>query len=103
MVSHVTIIWSATAGAALMLGIVHALVWVYDRRARGNLAFAIAALGLAAGSLIELETLHAQTPQQWGEFVWWMQFPLFLLVCGMAVFLRLHLDAGRLWLLAAVI
>jgi signal transduction histidine kinase len=103
MVSHVTIIWSATAGAALLLGIVHALVWGYDRRARGNLAFAIATLGLAAGALLELEMLHAQTPQQWGELVWWMQLPLFLLVCGMAVFLRLHLDAGRLWLLAAVV
>jgi two-component system, LuxR family, sensor kinase FixL len=103
MVSHVTIIWSATAGAALLLGIVHALVWGYDRRARGNLAFAIATFGLAAGSLIELQSLHAQTPQQWGELVWWLQIPVFLLVCGIAVFLRLHLDAGRLWLLMAVV
>jgi PAS domain S-box-containing protein len=103
MVSQVTIIWSATAGAALLLGIVHALVWGYDRRARGNLAFAFATLGLAAGALVELEMLHAQTPQQWGELAWWLQLPLFLLVCGMAVFLRLHLDAGRVWLLAGVI
>lgn len=43
--SLVTIIWSVAAGAALVLGLVHALVWGYDRRARGNLAFAIAALG----------------------------------------------------------
>jgi two-component system sensor kinase FixL len=103
MVSHVTIIWSATAGAALLLGIVHALVWGYDRRARGNLAFAIATFGLAASALIELELLHAQTPQQWGELVWWMHISLFLLICGMAVFLRLRLDAGRLWLLAVVL
>jgi peptidoglycan/LPS O-acetylase OafA/YrhL len=65
MVSQVTIIWSATAGAALLLGIVHALVWGYDRRRRGNLAFAVATLGLAASALIELEMLHAKTPQQW--------------------------------------
>jgi signal transduction histidine kinase len=103
MASHVTIIWSATAGAALLLGIVHALVWAYDRRARGNLAFAIATFGLAASALIELNLLHAQTPQQWGELIWWMHIPLFLLICGMAVFLRLRLDAGRLWLLAAVL
>ena len=103
MVSQVTIVWSATAGAALLLGIVHALVWGYDRRARGNLAFAVAAIGLAAGALIELEMLHAQTPQRWGELLWWMHIPLFLLVCGMAVFLRLRLDAGRLWLLTAVV
>jgi len=103
MVSHVAIIWSAAAGAALVLGIVHALVWAYDRRARGNLAFALAALGLAVGSVLELELMQAGTPQQWGELIWWMHLPLSLLVIGMAVFMRLYLGAGRLWLLAALI
>jgi two-component system sensor kinase FixL len=103
MVSLVTIIWPATAGAALLLGIVHALVWAYDRSARGNLAFAIAALGLASGALIELEMMHAETPQQWGELVQWIHVPLFLLVSGMALFMRLYLAAGRWWLLVAVI
>ncbi|HEY4370096.1 MAG TPA: ATP-binding protein [Steroidobacteraceae bacterium] len=103
MLAHVTVIWSAATGAALLLGIVHALVWVYDRRARGNLAFALAAIGLAAASLIELEMLHAKTPQQWGELVWWLHIPMFLLVSGMACFLWLYLDAGRRWLLAAVV
>ena len=37
--SLVTIIWSVAAGAALVLGLVHALVWGHDRRATGNLAF----------------------------------------------------------------
>jgi two-component system, LuxR family, sensor kinase FixL len=103
MLSYVTIIWSAAAGAALLLGIVHIFVWMYDRRARGNLAFAVTAIGLAAASLIELQMLHAETPQQWGELLWWMHIPLFLLVSGMAFFLRLYTAAGRLWLLAAVV
>jgi two-component system, LuxR family, sensor kinase FixL len=103
MLSHVTIIWSTAAGAALLLGIVHALVWVSDHRARGNLAFAVAAVALAAGSFLELEMMRAATPQQWGELVWWSHIPLALLVTGMALFMRLYLDAGRLWLLVAVI
>jgi two-component system, LuxR family, sensor kinase FixL len=103
MLSHVTIIWSTAAGAALLLGIVHALVWVYDRRATGNLAFAVAAVGLAGGAFLELEMMRAATPQQWGEFVWWSHIALFLLVTGMALFMRLYLEAGRVWLLAAVI
>lgn len=101
--SLVTIIWSVAAGAALVLGLVHALVWGYDRRAGGNLAFAIAALGLALGAIVELEMLHAATPQEWGRLVWWMQIPLFLVVSGMALFLRLYLGAGRRSLLAALI
>ena len=99
----VTIIWSVAAGAALVLGLVHALVWGYDRRARGNLAFAIAALGLAVGAIFEMQMLHAASPQEWGEWVWWMHIPYFLVVSGMAVFLRLYLGAGRLWLLATFI
>ena len=47
--------------------------------------------------------LHATTPQEWGEWVWWMHIPYFLVVSGMALFLRLYLGAGRLWLLAALI
>jgi two-component system, LuxR family, sensor kinase FixL len=101
--SLVTIIWSVAAGAALMLGLVHALVWGYNRHARGNLAFAITALGLAVGAIVELKMLHATTPQEWGEAVWWMQIPFFLVVSGMALFLRLYLGAGRLSLLAALI
>jgi signal transduction histidine kinase len=97
MVSYISVIWSAAASATLLLGILHVLVWGYDRRAVANLGFAIASLGLAAGSFIELAMLRAETPQRWGELVWWMHIPLFLLVCGMAVFLRLYLDAGRLW------
>jgi two-component system, LuxR family, sensor kinase FixL len=103
MLTQVTVIWSAAAGASLLLGIVHALVWLYDRRARGNLAFAIAALGLAAASLLELELLHAGTAEQYGEILWWLHLPLSLLVIGMAIFMRLYLDAGRWWLLAALV
>src|SRR4029453_11577633 len=101
--SLVTIIWSVAAGIALVLGLVHALVWGYDRHARGNLAFAIAAFGLAFGGLVALAMLPATTPQEWGRFVWWMQFPIFLVVSGMALFLRLYLGAGRLWLLVSLI
>lgn len=103
MVSLVTIIWSATAGAALVLGIVHALVGVYDRRARGNLAFAFAALGLATATMFELEMLSAGSPERWGELLWWMHLPMSVLVVGMAVFMHLHLGAGRRWLLMALI
>jgi two-component system sensor kinase FixL len=101
--SLVTIIWSVAAGAALVLGLVHALVWGYNRGAQGNLAFAIAALGLAVGAIVEIGMLEASTPQEWGEWLWWMQIPIFLFISGMALFLRLYLGAGRLWLLNAVI
>ena len=45
--------------------------------------------------------LHATTPREWGEWLWWMQIPIFLFISGMALFLRMYLGAGRLWLLGA--
>jgi PAS domain S-box-containing protein len=101
--SYVTIVWSAAAAGALMLALVHGLVWAYDRRARANLAFAVAGLGLAAMTITELGMMHARTPQEFGQWLWWTQPPLFLLVCGIAVFLRLYLQAGRWQLLVTLV
>jgi PAS domain S-box-containing protein len=53
--------------------------------------------------VLELELLHAQTPQQWGQILWWLHLPLSMVVIGLAVFMRLYLGAGSSWLLAALI
>jgi signal transduction histidine kinase len=101
--SYVTILWSSAAAIALLLALVHGLVWLYDRRARANLAFAVACVAIAVAATAELGMLRATSPQEWGEWVWWMHPSMFVLVSAMALFLRLHLRAGRLWLLTAVI
>jgi PAS domain-containing protein len=101
--SYVTVLWSTAAAAALLLAVMHALVWIYDRRARAHLAFAFSALGLAGGTITELGMMYAQTPQEWGEWVWWTHLPLFVIVVAMSIFMHLYLSAGRRWLLAALI
>jgi len=101
--SYVTLVWSTAAAAALLLALMHSFVWMYDRRARANLAFAIASFCLCGGAVIELGMLRSDTPQEWANWVWWMQIPIFGLVCGIALFMRLYLRAGHLWLLGALI
>jgi len=101
--SYVTILWSGSAAAALLLGLVHGLVWLNDRDARANLAFAFAGLGLAGAAITELGMLSASGPDEWGRWVWWTHWPLYLNVIAMAIFLRLYLRAGRLWLLVTLI
>jgi PAS domain S-box-containing protein len=101
--SYITILWSGCAAAALLLGLLHGLAWIYDRRAQANLAFAIAALCLCGGAYIELGLLRASTPQQFGELIWWLHFPMTGVIIGIALFLRLYLRAGRWWLLSALI
>ena len=101
--SYITILWSSCAAAALLLALLHGLAWTYDRRAYANLAFAVAAVCLCSGAALELAMLHARTPQEWGDLVWWIQLPIFGLVVGIALFLRLYLRAGRPWLLVSLI
>ena len=101
--SYITILWSSCAAAALLLALLHGLVWIYDRRAHANLAFASAAASLCAGAAIELAALRAETSEQWGDLIWWEQFSVFGLVVGVALFLRLYLRAGRSWLLVPLI
>src|SRR5512138_833610 len=101
--SYITILWSSCAAAALLLALLHGLAWIYDRRAYANLAFAFAAVSLCGGAAVELGTLHAETPEQWGSLIWWEQFAVFGLVVGIALFLRLYLRAGRTWLLISLI
>jgi hypothetical protein len=60
--SLLIILWSMLAGTALTLGIVHALVWLSDRKALANLAFAVVALALASMAPIELLLMHATGP-----------------------------------------
>jgi len=101
--SYVTILWSSCAAAALLLALLHGLAWIYDRRAYANLSFAVAALCVSAAAVIEVGMLRATTPQQWGDLVWLLQFPLFGVIVGIAVFLRLYLRAGRSSLLISLI
>lgn len=100
--SYVTILWSMVAAAALLLGGIHLLGWSNDRPSRASLAFACLALSLAAVALAELGMMQAQGPGEWGWWVRWYHVPLFFLIAGTFVFIRLHLNAGR-WSLIAVI
>jgi PAS domain S-box-containing protein len=101
--SYVTILWSMAAAAALLLGVVHALIWVNDRRARSGLAFALLAFSVAAVAITELGMMYARTPEEWGAWVRWCHLPLFFLVLGTFVFVRLYLNAGHWWLIAAIL
>jgi PAS domain S-box-containing protein len=91
------------AAAALVLGIVHALVWIYDRRALANLAFAALAVSVAAIAATELGMLYARTPAEWGEWARWCHLPLFVCIISIVLFLQLYFGTGNKWLASAII
>jgi signal transduction histidine kinase len=101
--SYVTMLWALVAASALVLGVVNILVWAFDRRTYARLAFAGVAFGLIGISVAELGMMSARTPAEWGSWVRWFQVPNFVVIAGTAVFVRLYLGTGRLWLLWTLI
>jgi len=96
--SWLTIIWSLAAGMSLTLAAINVLVWLFDRRNLGNLLFAIIAASVAAMARTELGMMHAATPAEYGEWMRWSHVPIFFIIPGMVLFVRVHLGTGRLWL-----
>src|SRR5262249_33910578 len=89
--SYVTILWSVIAAAALVLGLIHALVWILDRRSYPNIAFAVVAVAAAGITYVELGMMDAGSAESWGTWVRWYQVPNFWLIVGTLVFVRIYL------------
>src|SRR5689334_13443475 len=101
--SYVTIVWSVIAAAACVLAVVHTLVWILDRRAYANLAFAIVAYAATGIAWVELGMMHSATAAEWGSWVRWYQLPNFFLIVGTLAFVKLYLGTGRDWLMWAIV
>lgn len=96
--SWTTILWSMTAGICLTLTAVHFIVWFRMRDSWGNLLFAVAAFAAAIIAMLELNLMHAKTPEIYGELLRWMHVPVAVLVVALVWFIHFYLQAGRRWL-----
>lgn len=98
----ITIIWSVVAGVCLALAMVHVLIWL-RRRTAGHLFLSISSLSAAAIAGFELAGMRAQSPEQYGQVVQWAMLPIFVLTVSLVFFIRVHLKAGRDWLMWVVV
>lgn len=96
--SIVTIIWSMTAAASLMLAVVYLFIWVGQRDQVAHLAFAMIGIGVAGFTGCELAMMYAGTPGQYGAIVRWIHIPTWLMIVSFVWFTRTYLHAGRSWL-----
>lgn len=93
------LIWSASLGASLTLGLMHGLVWFRSGWSRvAHLAFAFAALGVAGVAVGELLCTDARSPAEFGRIQKWMHVPLMVMVAGLVCFISLYFRTGRRWL-----
>src|SRR5262245_35578119 len=86
------------ASAALLLGVIHALRWAFDRRSRADLSFAVVALAFVGVAITELGSMYAASAKEWGSWIRWCHVPLFFLNVGVLVFIHDYLGTGRAWL-----
>jgi signal transduction histidine kinase len=100
--SLVTIVWSMVAAACLTLAAMHLLVWSRRRSAWAHLLFSLSATAIAAYAGCELWMMLSGTPREFGMALRWAHVPAWVIVVSLAVFVRLYLRAGRLWLAWAV-
>jgi PAS domain S-box-containing protein len=74
------------------------MVWLQSRSLRANLIFGIAACAGAFMTLLELNMMYSETPEQYGRALRLFHIPLGVALVSLAWFVRFYLNAGRLWL-----
>ena len=101
----VTVIWSAMAGACLMLALMHLVIWCRDRSSWANLWFFVAVLGVVGLVVCEMVTMHAPTPEVYSAGLRYAHLVYLFGVVGMLGFVHYHFGTGRkslLWLAVAL-
>jgi len=96
--SWITVVWVVLASTCLTLAAVHAHVWLRDRQATGNAAFAVLAVSVAAMGYVETRMLLAPTTAEFGRWLWLYQFPVSTALVAAVCFVLYYLRAGRAWL-----
>ena len=90
--------WAVMGGACIALAMVHVTVWVKQRTNYSDLLFAVSACAVAAISVFENMTMRTESPHEYVTLVRWGQVPVFVLITAIMAFVRVHFNAGRLWL-----
>ncbi|MEY2854406.1 MAG: hypothetical protein RL030_1538 [Pseudomonadota bacterium] len=101
--SWITVIWSAVAGASLVIALVQFFIWGQDRRLWANLCFALMAVGPIGLVIGELGTMQAQSPEVFGRAILWTNLSYAIGVVGSLGFVHFYFGTGRNWLLALAI
>jgi len=96
--SPITVAWSMCAAAAGMLGLMHLLIWLSERRGPVYLLSALMAFSAAASALIELALLQARSRNAYVSLIIWENLVLCSLVLSMVWFLYAYFGTARRWL-----
>ena len=86
-----------------MLGAIHLVVWLQDRKAWANLLFSVMALSVASLAGWEFGLMHLESVERFGALQRWGQVPLLLLTAGLVGFVGSYFGTARWWLAGAAV
>ena len=96
--SWVTVVGSMIASACLTLAGMHLFIWYKQRKAWGNLLFALSAAGTALFAAGELWLMRSGTIAEYGTALRWLHVPAWVIILALTGFVQIYLRAGRPWL-----
>src|SRR6478735_4212068 len=96
-------VWSMIVSVSLILAAISGLVWLFDRRSLSNLLFSIVAGSVALMAITELGMMHSKTPAEYGFWTRWCHVPIFFIIVGTVLFVRVQFGTGRPWLAWTII
>lgn len=96
-------LWSMIVSVSLVLAGISGLVWLFDRKNLSNLLFSVVGTSVAAMALTELGMMYSHTTAEYAFWVRWCHVPIFLIIVGTVMFVRLQFGTGRTWLAWTII
>ena len=100
LITHGVLVVSAVC---FTLGIVNLRLWLGNRDRFDLLAICAVCFFGGAYALFELTWLHSVSPSEFGKIMRWSHIASWGIIVSLAIFLRLHLKAGPMWLLWAIL
>jgi hypothetical protein len=101
--SWVTILWSIDGAVCWSFGAMFLLVWLHQRKNLPYLLFAITASGVGSFAWFELALMRAPNPDTYANLIRWIHVPVWIVMVSLVCFVRLYLNAGRIWLAWSII
>lgn len=101
--SQVTVVWSVIGSAALLLGLMHLVRGLMDRKWGVDLLFAVTAFCFVGVVCTELLSMYASDAAEWVRWIRWCYLPVTGMIIGLVLFTRRYFGTGRPWLAATVI
>jgi two-component system, LuxR family, sensor kinase FixL len=95
----VTVLWSAAAGACLLMALVHGVIWCMSRRSWASLWFFVTALGVIGLMACEMICMSTEEPRVFERAVRWCHVDYLIIVIGGLGFIHSYFGTGRGWLL----